>query len=97
MPYSKNGSIPSQETDGTPGWIWVPEAPEPPEGQEVVWWYPPGWVCRDPRPSDRDGYVWKWNQDQQCWVEYQKPLPAQPEEVLPDPTPPETLISDPEL
>jgi len=42
--YSKNGSIPKPETDGTEGWIEVPNAPEAPEGKEVIWWYPPGWV-----------------------------------------------------
>jgi len=64
--YSKNGSIPKPETDGTDGWIEVPDAPECPEGKEVVWWYPPGWVIRDPKP---DGY-WSWSQSQEQWVEY---------------------------
>jgi hypothetical protein len=46
MLYSKNGSIPKAETDGTEGWIEVPDAPDAPEGKEVVWWYPPSeqWV-----------------------------------------------------
>lgn len=64
--YSKNGSIPKPETDGTEGWIEVADAPECPEGKEVVWWYPPGWVIRDPKP---DGY-WSWSQSQEQWVEY---------------------------
>jgi hypothetical protein len=64
--YSKNGSIPKPETDGTEGWIEVPDAPECPEGKEVVWWYPPGWIIRDPKP---DGY-WSWSQSQEQWVEY---------------------------
>ena len=38
MLYSKNGSIPKPETDGTEGWVQVPDAPECPEGMEVIWW-----------------------------------------------------------
>jgi hypothetical protein len=67
--YSKNGSIPKAETDGTDGWIEVPDAPECPEGKEVVWWYPPGWVIRDPKP-------WadcSWSQSEGRWVEFSLP------------------------
>jgi hypothetical protein len=64
--YSKNGSIPKAETDGTEGWIEVADAPECPEGKEVVWWYPPGWVIRDPKPEGN----WSWSQSQEQWVEY---------------------------
>jgi hypothetical protein len=63
--YSKNGSIPKFETDGTEGWIEVPDAPECPEGKEVIWWYPPGWVIRDPKPVGN----WSWSQSQEQWVE----------------------------
>jgi len=63
--YSKNGSIPKTETDGTEGWIEVPDAPECPEGKEVIWWYPPGWVIRDPKPEGN----WSWSQSQEQWVE----------------------------
>jgi hypothetical protein len=63
--YSKNGSIPKPETDGTEGWIEVPDAPESPEGKEVIWWYPPGWVIRDPKPVGN----WSWSQSQEQWVE----------------------------
>jgi len=63
--YSKNGSIPKPETDGTEGWIEVPDAPECPEGKEVIWWYPPGWVIRDPKPAGN----WSWSQSQEQWVE----------------------------
>jgi hypothetical protein len=69
MLYSKNGSIPKPETDGTEGWIEVPDAPEAPEGKEVVWWFPPGWVIRDPQP----GPNWSWSQSEEKWVEYQLP------------------------
>ena len=65
MLYSKNGSIPMPETDGTEGWIEVPDAPVAPDGKEVVWWYPPGWVVRDPQPTGS----WAWNQSNQEWVE----------------------------
>jgi hypothetical protein len=64
--YSKNGSIPKPETDGTDGWIEVPDAPECPDGKEVVWWYPPGWIIRDPKPEGN----WSWSQSQEQWVEY---------------------------
>lgn len=48
--YSKNGSIPKPQTDGTDGWVEVPEAPVAGDGQEVVWWCPPGWVVRPTKP-----------------------------------------------
>ena len=72
MLYTKNGSIPKPETDGTEGWIEVPDQPECPEGKEVVWlnWR---WLIRDPKPVDREGYRWKWNDDQSQWIEYQLP------------------------
>jgi hypothetical protein len=64
--YSKNGSIPKPETDGTEGWIEVPDAPECPEGKEVVWWYPPGWIVRDVKPAGN----WSWSQSTEQWIEY---------------------------
>lgn len=64
--FSKNGSIPKTETDGTEGWIEVADAPECPEGKEVVWWYPPGWVIRDPKPEGN----WSWSQSTEQWVEH---------------------------
>jgi hypothetical protein len=67
--YSKNGSIPKPETDGTEGWIEVADAPECPAGKEVVWWYPPGWIIRDPKPEGN----WSWSQSQEQWVEYTVP------------------------
>lgn len=69
MLYSKNGSIPKPETDGTEGWIEVPDMPITPEGKEVVWWYPPGWVIRDPKPEGN----WSWSQSEEKWVEYTIP------------------------
>jgi len=65
MLYSKLGSIPKPETDGTEGWIEVEEPPVAPEGKEVVWWYPPGWVVRDPMPEGN----WNWSQSEERWVE----------------------------
>ena len=68
--WTKNGSIPQPDTDGTEGWLEVPDAPIAPEGKEVVWlnWE---WVVRDHKPVDREGYRWKWNHDQMQWIEYQ--------------------------
>lgn len=66
MLYSKNGSIPKPETDGTEGWIEVEDPPEIPEGKELVWWYPPGWVLRNPKPEGS----WSWSQSEERWVEH---------------------------
>jgi len=69
MYWTKNGSIPSQETDGTEGWQQAPSPPtDIPEGKELVWlnWE---WVVRDPKPADRAGYQWNWQHDTQSWVE----------------------------
>ena len=68
MLYTKNGSIPQPETDGTDGWIEAADKPECPEGKEVVWlnWE---WVIRDPKPQDREGYQWNWNHSEMAWVE----------------------------
>jgi hypothetical protein len=69
MLYSKNGSIPKTETDGTEGWIEVPDQPECPAGKEVVWWYPPGWIIRDPKPFPDCS----WSQSEGRWVEFSLP------------------------
>lgn len=84
--YSKNGSYPYPYKDDTDGWIEVPEPPVPPEGMEVVWWFPPGWVVRDPEPAPVEGYVWKWSQSEEMWVDYPLPVdPPAPEPPLPSP------------
>jgi hypothetical protein len=66
--YTKNGSIPSPQTDGTDGWILVGDKPACPDGKEVVWlnWE---WIVRDPKPTDREGYQWNWNHGDKAWVE----------------------------
>jgi len=69
MYWTKNGSIPSQETDGTEGWQQAPSPPtEIPEGKELIWlnWE---WIIRDPKPQDRAGYQWNWQHDTRSWVE----------------------------
>lgn len=71
MLYSKDGSIPYPYKDDTEGWIEVPDEPTPPEGMEVVWWFPPGWVIRPPQPAPVDGYVWTWSQSDEKWNSYQ--------------------------
>jgi hypothetical protein len=81
MLYSKNGSIPKPETDGTEGWIEVPDAPECPEGKEVVWWGSE-WVIRDPKPQDRAGYQWNWNHGDKAWVECVYPVTATEEIIV---------------
>ena len=66
--YTKNGSIPSPQTDGSDGWVLVGDKPACPDGKEVVWlnW---DWVVRDPKPQDRPGYQWNWNHADKAWVE----------------------------
>ena len=67
--WTKNGSIPSTETDGTEGWQQAPAPPaEVPADKELVWlnWE---WIIRDPKPADRAGYQWNWNHADRAWVE----------------------------
>ena len=73
MLYSKNGSIPKPETDGTSGWIEVQDPPAVPAGKELVWWFPPGWVIRDPKPAATETTDFSWSQSQEQWVEYTLP------------------------
>lgn len=73
MLYSKLGSIPKPETDGTDGWIEVPEPPVPAEGEEVVWWFPPGWVVRPVVPAPVEGHCWSWSQSKGEWVLCEEP------------------------
>jgi len=65
--FSKNGSIPKSTTDGTNGWVLVPEMPACPDGKEVVWlnWE---WIVRDPKPVDTEGFQWNWNHGDKAWV-----------------------------
>ena len=67
--WTKNGSIPSTETDGTEGWQQAPSPPtDIPDGKELVWlnWE---WIVRDPKPADRSGWQWNWNHTDRAWVE----------------------------
>jgi len=67
--YTKNGSIPKPETDGTDGWVEAPAPPDVvPEGKQLVWlnWE---WIIRDPKPEDREGYQWNWVHEVRDWVE----------------------------
>jgi hypothetical protein len=72
MLYSKNGSYPQATPDhDEEGWDEIIDKPEPaPEGMEVVWNYPPGWVVRIPEPAAIPGAVWKWEQMTGRWVCY---------------------------
>ena len=67
--WTKNGSIPSTETDGTEGWQPAPEPPtDVPADKELVWlnWE---WIIRDPKPADRAGWQWNWQHEGKTWVE----------------------------
>lgn len=94
--YTKNGSIPKPETDGTDGWLEAPAPPDVvPDGKQLVWlnWE---WIIRDPKPADRDGHQWNWIHDDKAWVELPLPLPAlDAVEQIPDNVePPPPLVSD---
>jgi len=80
--WTKNGSIPSTETDGTEGWQQAPAPPtEVPADKELVWlnWE---WIIRDPKPADRAGYQWNWNHADRAWVESAWQTELQPIEVI---------------
>lgn len=81
--YSKLGSYPKTDTDGTEGWEEVPMPPVAGEGQEVVWWSPPGWVVRPVKPADEVGYVWDWSQTEGVWVK--SAVPETGVTILPEP------------
>lgn len=66
--YSKLGSIPKTDTDGTEGWEEVPLPPTPGPGEELVWWSPPGWVVRPVMPAPVEGHCWSWSQSETKWV-----------------------------
>lgn len=87
MLYSKNGSIPYPYTDDTDGWIEVPDKPEAPEGKEVVWWYPPGWVIRDPQPPEEENVKWSWSQSSEQWIRYELTPPVTDDIVSTDTSP----------
>jgi hypothetical protein len=94
MYWTKNGSIPSQETDGTEGWQQAPSPPtEIPEGKELVWlnWE---WVVRDPKPQDRAGYQWNWQHETRSWVEGAWGNEAQPVQAVEPLTAIESFATD---
>ena len=93
MLYSKLGSIPKPETDGTDGWIEVPDAPICPEGKEVVWWSNE-WVIRDPRPTDRAGFQWNWNHGDKVWIESAYPATATEETIQLEVIPADSVGAD---
>jgi len=71
MLYSKFGSMPQIETDGTDGWIEVDYPPSlVPDGYEVVWWSPPGWVVRPVKPDATETTDFVWDQSLEQWIEY---------------------------
>ena len=70
MLFTKNGSNPLAQTDGTDGWVEVPPPPPTTGNQEMIWWNPPGWVIRDPMPAPDPLGVWKWDQNKGSWCLY---------------------------
>lgn len=72
--FSKDGSIPKPQTDGTSGWVLVPDPPtDIPEGKELVWlnWE---WIIRDPKPADLDGHQANWDHASRSWVQCECPM-----------------------
>ena len=89
--WTKNGSIPSTETDGTEGWQPAPEPPtDVPTDKELVWlnWE---WIIRDPKPQDRAGYQWNWNHADRAWVESAWQTELQPVNIFEDQAEPTLL------
>jgi len=73
MYWTKNGSIPSQETDGTEGWQQAPSPPtEIPEGHELLWasWQ---WHILPPKPTEPG--LWRWYIDR-GWVKREEKVEA---------------------
>lgn len=67
--FTKDGSIPKPQTDGTNGWVLVPDPPtDIPDGKELVWlnWE---WIIRDPKPADLDGHQANWDHASRSWVQ----------------------------
>jgi hypothetical protein len=71
MLYSKFGSVPKTDTDGTDGWVEVDDPPNSvPDGYECVWWSPPGWVIRPVKPAATNVTDFAWSQSSEQWVEF---------------------------
>jgi hypothetical protein len=72
--WTKNGSIPSTETDGTEGWQQAPAPPaEVPEGHEVIW-ASGAWRILTPKPTEPG--TWRWYIGQ-GWVKRQEKVPSE--------------------
>ena len=80
--------------DGSEGWIEVEDPPVAPEGKEVVWWYPPGWVVRDPMPV-KEGFKYSWSQSEGQWME--DALPVVEEVVQEATTEPVAVLSSEQI
>ena len=85
--WTKNGSIPSTETDGTEGWQQAPSPPaDVPENHEVIW-ASGAWHVLTPKPTEPG--TWRWYIGQ-GWVKRAEKVPS---EAIPI-TIPETLTTD---
>ena len=86
--WTKNGSIPSTETDGTEGWQPAPEPPtDVPENHEVIW-ASGAWHILTPKPTEPG--TWRWYIDQGWVKRAEKALVEEPPSIdlTPiDPTP----------
>ena len=86
--WTKNGSIPSTETDGTEGWQPAPEPPtEIPENHEVIW-ASGAWHVLTPKPAESG--TWRWYIGQGWVKRVEKVLVEEPPSIdltSIDPTP----------
>ena len=86
--WTKNGSIPSTETDGTEGWQPAPEPPtDVPENHEVIW-ASGAWHILTPKPTEPG--TWRWYIGQGWVKRAEKALVEEPSSIdlTPiDPTP----------
>ena len=82
MYWTKNGSIPSQETDGTEGWQQAPAPPtEIPDGHEL-YWEGREWVIIPPKPEPLAGHEWAFYKVQ-GWVPLKATLdPSEPTLIM---------------
>ena len=72
--WTKNGSIPNTETDGTEGWQPAPEPPtDVPENHEVIW-ASGAWHILTPKPTELG--TWRWYIGQ-GWVKRVEKVPSE--------------------
>jgi hypothetical protein len=67
--YSFKGHYPVEQIDNNKGWYEVPDKPVAPENKQVSW-INGEWIVREPKPEDRQGWQWNWDNEKLNWVEF---------------------------